>query len=145
MRKDQHVLINCIRADQRAGSFVKILGQIWPALSGICDQFGNRFWPTDRESYDLTQKTQHQKLENLYFSNDLAVPWIMGMLDTGDHNLSLMVRGTSCQRFCERHLSRTVDRVEWFGQGEEIISIDVYNRYGWRSKRSLLTKLVNPI
>ena len=33
--------------------------------------------------------------------------------------------------------SRTVERVEWFGQGEEIASIDVYNRYGWRSKRSL--------
>ena len=37
-------------------------------------------------------------------------------------------------------MSRTVDRVEWFAQAEEIVSIDVYNRYGWRSKQSLLTE-----
>ena len=41
-------------------------------------------------------------------------------------------------------LSRTVERVEWFGQGEEVVSIDVYNRYGWRSKRSLLTEAGQP-
>lgn len=41
-------------------------------------------------------------------------------------------------------LSRTVERVEWFGQGEEIASIDVYNRYGWRSKQSLLTETGQP-
>ncbi|MFR9120099.1 MAG: accessory Sec system glycosyltransferase GtfB [Streptococcus parasanguinis] len=41
-------------------------------------------------------------------------------------------------------MSRTVDRVEWFGQGEEIASIDFYNRYGWRSKQSLLTETGQP-
>ncbi|MFR4639155.1 MAG: accessory Sec system glycosyltransferase GtfB [Streptococcus parasanguinis] len=32
-------------------------------------------------------------------------------------------------------LSRTVDRVEWFGQGEEIVSIDVYNLL-WLEKQA---------
>ena len=46
----------------------KYLDKLGPALSCVCDQFGNRFGSTDRESCDLfTQKTQHQKLENLYF------------------------------------------------------------------------------
>ena len=65
----------------------------------------------------------------------------MGMLDTRDNDLSfdgeerranVVLRGDI--------LSRTVDRVEWFAQAEEIVSIDVYNRYGWRSKQSLLTE-----
>ena len=48
----------------------KILGQTWPALPSICDQSGNRFGPTDRvlRPFFTQKKTQHQKLENLYFS-----------------------------------------------------------------------------
>lgn len=41
-------------------------------------------------------------------------------------------------------MSRTVDRVEWFGQKEEIASIDFYNRYGWRSQQSLLNEGAQP-
>ena len=69
----------------------------------------------------------------------------MGMLDTRDHDLSFdgEERRTNVV-LREDILSRTVDRVEWFGQGEEIVSIDVYNRYGWRSKQSLLTEAGQP-
>ena len=33
---------------------------------------------------------------------------------------------------------RTVKQVQWFGQGEKVLAIDDYNRYGWRTKQRLL-------
>ena len=89
----------------------------------------------------FTQKDPASKVGKPLFFNDLAVPelwecWTLGittyLFDGEERRANVVLR--------EDILSRTVDRVEWFGQGEEIVSIDVYNRYGWRSKRSLLTE-----
>ena len=89
----------------------------------------------------FTQKDPVSKIGKPLFFNDLAVPelwecWTLGittyLFDGEERRANVVLR--------EDILSRTVDRVEWFGQGEEIVSIDVYNRYGWRSKRSLLTE-----
>ena len=89
----------------------------------------------------FTQKDPASKVGQPLFFNDLAVPelwecWTLGittyLFDGEERRANVVLR--------EDILSRTVDRVEWFGQGEEIVSIDVYNRYGWRSKQSLLTE-----
>ena len=93
----------------------------------------------------FTQKDPASKVGNPLFFNDLEVPelwecWTLGIttyLFDGEERRGNVV-------FREDILSRTVERVEWFGQGEEIVSIDVYNRYGWRSKRSLLTEAGQP-
>lgn len=93
----------------------------------------------------FTQKDPASKVGNPLFFNDLEVPelwecWTLGIttyLFDGEERRANVV-------FREDILSRTVERVEWFGQGEEIVSIDVYNRYGWRSKRSLLTEAGQP-
>jgi len=93
----------------------------------------------------FTQKDPASKVGNPLFFNDLAVPelwecWTLGittyLFDGEERRANVVLR--------EDILSRTVDRVEWFGQGEEIASIDFYNRYGWRSKRSLLTEAGQP-
>lgn len=89
----------------------------------------------------FTQKDPVSKIGKPLFFNDLAVPelwecWTLGittyLFDGEERRANVVLR--------EDIFSRTVDRVEWFGQGEEIVSIDVYNRYGWRSKQSLLTE-----
>lgn len=89
----------------------------------------------------FTQKDLASKVGNPLFFNDLEVPelwecWTLGittyLFDGEERRANVVLRGDI--------LSRTVDRVEWFGQGEEIASIDFYNRYGWRSKQSLLTE-----
>lgn len=93
----------------------------------------------------FTQKDPASKIGKPLFFNDLAVPelwecWTLGittyLFDGEERRANVVLR--------EDILSRTVDRVEWFGQGEEIASIDFYNRYGWRSKRSLLTEAGQP-
>ena len=93
----------------------------------------------------FTQKDPASKIGKPLFFNDLAVPelwecWTLGittyLFDGEERRANVVLRGDI--------LSRTVDRVEWFGQGEEIASIDFYNRYGWRSKRSLLTEAGQP-
>ena len=93
----------------------------------------------------FTQKDQESKVGNPLFFNDLEVPelwecWTLGittyLFDGEERRANVVLR--------EDILSRTVERVEWFGQGEEIVSIDVYNRYGWRSKQSLLTEAGQP-
>lgn len=93
----------------------------------------------------FTQKDLASKVGNPLFFNDLEVPelwecWTLGittyLFDGEERRANVVLR--------EDILSRTVDRVEWFGQGEEIVSIDVYNRYGWRSKQSLLTEAGQP-
>ena len=93
----------------------------------------------------FTQKDPASKVGNPLFFNDLEVPelwecWTLGittyLFDGEERRANVVLR--------EDLLSRTVDRVEWFGQGEEIVSIDVYNRYGWRSKQSLLTEAGQP-
>ena len=93
----------------------------------------------------FTQKDPVSKIGKPLFFNDLEVPelwecWTLGittyLFDGEERRANVVLRGDI--------LSRTVDRVEWFGQGEEIASIDFYNRYGWRSKRSLLTEAGQP-
>ena len=93
----------------------------------------------------FTQKDPASKVGNPLFFNDLEVPelwecWTLGittyLFDGEERRANVVLRGDI--------LSRTVDRVEWFGQGEEIASIDFYNRYGWRSKQSLLTETGQP-
>ena len=93
----------------------------------------------------FTQKDPASKVGNPLFFNDLEIPelwecWTLGittyLFDGEERRANVVLR--------EDLLSRTVDRVEWFGQGEEIVSIDVYNRYGWRSKQSLLTEAGQP-
>ena len=93
----------------------------------------------------FTQKDPASKVGNPLFFNNLEVPelwecWTLGittyLFDGEERRANVVLRGD--------FLSRTVDRVEWFGQGEEIASIDFYNRYGWRSKRSLLTEAGQP-
>lgn len=93
----------------------------------------------------FTQKDPVSKIGKPLFFNDLTVPelwecWTLGittyLFDGEERRANVVLR--------EDILSRTVDRVEWFGQGEEIVSIDVYNRYGWRSKQSLLTEAGQP-
>ena len=93
----------------------------------------------------FTQKDPASKIGKPLFFNDLAVPelwecWTLGittyLFDGEERRANVVLR--------EDILSRTVERVEWFGQGEEIVSIDVYNRYGWRSKQSLLTEAGQP-
>lgn len=93
----------------------------------------------------FTQKDPASKVGQPLFFNDLEVPelwecWTLGittyLFDGEERRANVVLRGDI--------LSRTVERVEWFGQGEEIVSIDVYNRYGWRSKQSLLTEAGQP-
>ena len=93
----------------------------------------------------FTQKDPASKIGKPLFFNDLAVPelwecWTLGittyLFDGEERRANVVLRGDI--------LSRTVDRVEWFAQAEEIVSIDVYNRYGWRSKQSLLTEAGQP-
>ena len=93
----------------------------------------------------FTQKDPASKIGKPLFFNDLSVPelwecWTLGittyLFDGEERRANVVLRGDI--------LSRTVERVEWFGQGEEIASIDFYNRYGWRSKQSLLTETGQP-
>lgn len=93
----------------------------------------------------FTQKDPASTVGKPLFFNDLEVPdlwecWTLGittyLFDGEERRANVVLRGDI--------LSRTVDRVEWFGQGEEIVSIDVYNRYGWKSKQSLLTEAGQP-
>ena len=103
----------------------------------------------DQETESLatffTQTDPASKIGEPLFFNDLSVPelwecWTLGittyLFDGEERRANVVLRGDI--------LSRTVDRVEWFGQGEEIASIDFYNRYGWRSKQSLLTEAGQP-
>ena len=87
----------------------------------------------------LTQQDPASKMGEPLFFNDLEVPeywepWTLGIttyiFDGTERRANVIFR--------KDFLSRTVGRVEWFGQGEEIATIDLYNRYGWRSKQSLL-------
>lgn len=73
------------------------------------------------------------------FFNDLSVPlywelWTLGIttyiFDGQDRRANIIFR--------ENVRERTVKQVEWFGQGEKIVAIDDYNRYGWRTKQRLL-------
>ena len=100
---------------------------------------------TDSLATFFTQKDPGSKVGQPLFFNDLEVPelwecWTLGittyLFDGEERRANVVLRGDI--------LSRTVDRVEWFGQGEEIVSFDFYNRYGWRSKRSLLTEAGQP-
>ena len=100
---------------------------------------------TDSLATFFTQKDPASKVGQPLFFNDLEVPelwecWTLGittyLFDGEERRANVVLR--------EDILSRTVERVEWFGQGEEIVSIDVYNRYGWRSKQSLLTEAGQP-
>ena len=100
---------------------------------------------TDSLATFFTQKDPASTVGNPLFFNDLEVPelwecWTLGittyLFDGEERRANVVLR--------EDILSRTVERVEWFGQGEEIVSIDVYNRYGWRSKQSLLTEVGQP-
>lgn len=100
---------------------------------------------TDSLATFFTQKDPASKVGQPLFFNDLEVPdlwecWTLGittyLFDGEERRANVVLR--------EDILSRTVERVEWFGQGEEIASIDVYNRYGWRSKQSLLTETGQP-
>lgn len=87
----------------------------------------------------FTQQEPASKTGEPLFFNDLEVPeywepWTLGIT-------TYIFDGTERRGnviFRKDVLSRTVGRVEWFGQGEEIATIDLYNRYGWRSKQSLL-------
>lgn len=87
----------------------------------------------------FTQQDPSSKIGEPLFFNDLEVPeywepWTLGIttyiFDGTERRANVIFR--------KDVLSRTVGRVEWFGQGEEIATIDLYNRYGWRSKQSLL-------
>ena len=100
---------------------------------------------TDSLATFFTQKDPTSKVGKPLFFNDLVVPelwecWTLGittyLFDGEERRANVVLR--------EDILSRTVERVEWFGQGEEVVSIDIYNRYGWRSKRSLLTEAGQP-
>ena len=100
---------------------------------------------TDSLATFFTKKDPTSKVGKPLFFNDLAVPelwecWTLGittyLFDGEERRANVVLR--------EDILSRTVERVEWFGQGEEVVSIDIYNRYGWRSKRSLLTEAGQP-
>ena len=73
------------------------------------------------------------------FFNDLSVPlywelWTLGittyLFDGKDRRANIIFR--------ENVRERTVKQVEWFGQGEKVVAIDDYNRYGWRTKQGLL-------
>ena len=103
----------------------------------------------DQETESLatffTQTDPASKIGEPLFFNDLSVPelwecWTLGittyLFDGEERRANIVLR--------EDLLSRTVDRVEWFGQKEEIASIDFYNRYGWRSQQSLLNEGAQP-
>ena len=103
----------------------------------------------DQETESLatffTQKDPASKVGNPLFFNDLEVPelwecWTLGittyLFDGEERRANIVLR--------EDLLSRTVDRVEWFGQKEEIVSIDFYNRNGWKSQQSLLNEVAQP-
>ncbi|WP_410531612.1 accessory Sec system glycosyltransferase GtfB [Streptococcus salivarius] len=73
------------------------------------------------------------------FFNDLSVPlywelWTLGIttyiFDGQDRRASVIFR--------DNLKERTVKQVQWFGQGEKVVAIDDYNRYGWRTKQRLL-------
>ena len=73
------------------------------------------------------------------FFNDLSVPlywelWTLGIttyiFDGQDRRASVIFR--------DNLKERTVKQVQWFGQGEKVVAIDDYNRYGWRTKQCLL-------
>ena len=103
----------------------------------------------DQETESLatffTQTDPLSKIGEPLFFNELSVPelwecWTLGittyLFDGEERRANIVLR--------EDLLSRTVDRVEWFGQKEEIVSIDFYNRYGWRSQQSLLNEVAQP-
>ena len=73
------------------------------------------------------------------FFNNLSVPlywelWTLGIttyiFDGQDRRASVIFR--------DNIKERTVKQVQWFGQGEKVLAIDDYNRYGWRTKQRLL-------
>ena len=93
----------------------------------------------------FTQTDPASKIGEPLFFNDLSVPelwecWTLGittyLFNGEERRANIVLR--------EDLFSRTVDRVEWFGQKEEIASIDFYNRYGWRSQQSLLNEGAQP-
>ena len=100
---------------------------------------------TDSLATFFTQTDPTSKIGKPLFFNDLSVPelwecWTLGittyLFDGEERRANIVLR--------EDLLSRTVDRVEWFGQKEEIASIDFYNRYGWRCQQSLLNEVAQP-
>ena len=93
----------------------------------------------------FTQTDPASKIGEPLFFNDLSVPelwecWTLGittyLFNGEERRANIVLR--------EDLFSRTVDRVEWFGQKEGIVSIDFYNRYGWRSQQSLLNEGAQP-
>lgn len=88
-------------------------------------------------SFGYSSKDDYQG--NPLFFNDLSVPlywelWTLGittyLFDGKDRRANIIFR--------ENVRERTVKQVEWFGQGEKVVAIDDYNRYGWRTKQRLL-------
>lgn len=88
-------------------------------------------------SFSYSSKDDYQG-KPLFF-NDLSVPlywelWTLGittyLFDGKDRRANIIFR--------ENVRERTVKQVEWFGQGEKVVAIDDYNRYGWRTKQRLL-------
>ncbi|KXT74718.1 hypothetical protein STRDD10_00747 [Streptococcus sp. DD10] len=83
--------------------------------------------------------------EPLFF-NDLPVPpfwelWTTGVetyiFDGKEKRANLVFR--------EDYQARTVERVEWFGQGQTVTMIDYYNRYGWRYKQGQVDAAGSPL
>ena len=73
------------------------------------------------------------------FFNDLPVPdywepWTMGIttyIFDGQKRRGNIILRKDIQ-------SRTVEYVEWLGEGDTVLTIEDYNRYGWRSRKRLL-------
>ena len=73
------------------------------------------------------------------FFNDLPVPaywepWTMGIttyIFDGQKRRGNIILRKDIQ-------SRTVERVEWLGEGDTVLTVEDYNRYGWRSRQRLL-------
>ena len=88
-------------------------------------------------SFSYSSKDDYQG-KPLFF-NDLSVPlywelWTLGittyLFDGKDRRANIIFR--------DNVRERTIKQVEWFGQGEKVVAIDDYNRYGWRTKQRLL-------
>ena len=73
------------------------------------------------------------------FFNDLPVPnywepWTMGIttyIFDGQKRRGNIILRKDIQ-------SRTVEYVEWLGEGNTVLTVEDYNRYGWRSRKQLL-------
>ncbi len=136
MRKDSMFIVHQSRPE--LDRLQKYLDKLSQPYRHYCDQSGNRFGPTDRESCDLYPRPSIKSWRTFIFQWS-AVSRIMGMLDTrGSRPIFLMVRNVVPTWFCERiFCHETVDKVEWVGQRErEVVSIDVTTIYGWNKPRS---------